>query len=325
MPTLSPRLQRIFEETRTICFGRFIIQMPAKADVVYGPVEAEANIVFYSDEAGSVAQRLSKRLTQIEEEKEYFLPADFPRLPLFGKVIDGDVPGQKIVIGSKDRVGYAIDSFLPIGNDLFIQSIGSILPNEANIAELNNVALHLLPRREDEIPAGSGSCIEGGFIPLDLKYERVTIGIRLKEFPDVHISLDVHRNLDRLPSGSSPKLLREEAKQMAEEDGLGSVFSRAKIFREGPRQLDAWNGEEVALRTPAYKDDMEAHEFRFHSMGAVNDSLHPELEIRLDSGLRGNEKARVKPSITDEEALAIWDRLIGTIRLRRPSDATPTP
>jgi hypothetical protein len=86
-----------------------------------------------------------------------------------------------------------------------------------------------------------------------------------------------------------------------------------------------WKGEEVALRTPHYKDDLEAHDFQFHSMGAVNDSLQPELDIQLDSGVKDDRKAKVQPSITDEEALALWDKLITTIRVRQPSDATQAP
>jgi hypothetical protein len=57
-------------------------------------------------------------------------------------------------------------------------------------------------------------------------------------------------------------------------------------------------------------------------MGAVFDSLQPELDIQLDSGVKDDSKAKVKPSITDEEALALWDKLITSIRLRKPSDAT---
>jgi hypothetical protein len=59
-------------------------------------------------------------------------------------------------------------------------------------------------------------------------------------------------------------------------------------------------------------------------MGAVNDPLQPELDIRFYSGMKDNSRASVNPSITDEEALALWDKLITTIRVRQPSDATPT-
>jgi hypothetical protein len=172
------------------------------------------------------------------------------------------MPGQKIVFGSKNQAGYAVHSFIPVGKDLFVQSIDSILPDEDVVNAINRVASRLRPRLEDEVPAEPGICIEAGFVPLQAKYERVPIGIRLKEFPDVHLSVDVHKNLDYLPVGSSPKLLREQAVEMAVAEGLGAVFARTKILRQNERLLGIWKGEEIALRTPAYKDALEAHEFR---------------------------------------------------------------
>jgi hypothetical protein len=323
MTTLSPRLQPLFEKTRTVCFGRFLMQVPATATVVYGPAEVETPIELFEGQGGKITEHLSARLAEIEEERELLLKDDIPKLPLFGKVIEGVLPGQKIAFGSKDQISYAIYSFVPVGKDLFVQHLNTVLPKNERVTTFNRVASHLRSRSEDDIPAEPGTCIEGGFVPLEeQKYERVTIGVRLKEFPDVHFSVEVHKNQKYLPVGSSPKLLRGQAKEMAEADGLGAVFARTKILRQRERQLGIWKGEEIALRTPHYKDDLEAHDFQFHSMGALNDSFQPELDIQLDSGVKDDRKAKLKPSITDEEALALWDKLITTIRLRQPSDAT---
>lgn len=320
---LSPRLQKIFDQTRTVCFGRFLIQIPSTARVIYGPAEVELPIEFYPGEGKKLNEHLASRLAEIEQEREFLLKTDIPRLPMFGKVIDGILPGQKIVFGSKNQAGYAIHSFIPLGNHLFVQYINSTSPKNDEIPVLNRIASHLQLRADDDIPSNPGVCIEGGFIPLEQDYEHVTIGIRLKEFSDIHISIDAHKNLERLSEGSTSKVLRQQAKESAEANALGAVFARTKILRERDRKLSEWDGEEQALRTPAYKDDKSVHDFRFYSTGAVNDRLHPELDIRLDSGVKGNEKARIDPSLTDEEALALWDKLITTIRLRQPSDATP--
>lgn len=324
MTTLSSRLEPLFEKTRTVCFGRFVMHVPSTAVVVYGPAQVGTSIEYFAGQGDKVAEHLSARLAEVENERQFLLKTDIPRLPLFGKVIDGVRPGQKIVFGSKDQVGYAVHSFIPAGEDLFVQYIDSILPDNESVTNFNAIASHLRPRAQDEIPAEPGSCIEGGFIPLEQEYERATVGIRLQEFPDVHISVDVHKNQEFLANRSSPSILREQARLAAEDAGLGAVFARAKILRQGALQLEGWKGEEMALVTPVYKDDKAVHEFRFHSAGAVHDSLQPELDIRLDSGVKDNRKASVNPSITDEEALALWDKLISTIRVRRPSDATAT-
>jgi hypothetical protein len=325
MAEISPRLQSIFEKTRTICFGRFLIQVPTTAIVVYGPADVEVPIVFYKGEAGNLENHVVKRLSEIEEEKQYLLKEDIWRLPLFGKIINGAAPGQKIVFGSKDQAGYAIYSYIPIGKDLFVQNHNSALPEEDQVPMFNRIAEHLRSRTEDEIPAEPGVCVEGGFIPLAMEREWIRLGIRLSEFHDVHLSIDVHKNLERLRKTNSPIRLREQAKEIAETDGLGHIFARAKVLRQRTRQLNIWEGEELALRTPEYKDEKSVHEFRFHSVGAVNDPLRPELDIRLDTGVKDNSKGQMNPSVTDEEALILWDKLISTIRVRQPKDATLLP
>jgi hypothetical protein len=321
MGELPARLQPVFKNTRAICFSHFLIQVPDTAIIVYGPAEVESSIYLYRGESNMLRERLQERKDAIEKEKRFLLKRDIPNFPLFGKIIDGAIPGQKMIFGTTDRINYTIHSFLPLGADLLVQEFHAP-PEEDKISEINELARKIRPRLNEDIPEEPGMCIENGFIPSKYQYERTTIGIRLKEFPDVHISIDAHKNLDYLPEGSNPILLREQAKQFAEADGLGAVFSRTKILRQEPRKIAHWNGVELALRTPRYKNDKSVHEFRFHSMGAVNDSLHPELDIRFDSGVKDNAKGRVEPSITDEEALALWDKLITTIRIRQPSDAT---
>lgn len=316
MTTLSPRLQPLFEKTRTICFGRFLMQIPATATVVYGPAEVETPIEYFEGHGAKVAEHLAARLAEVKKEQEFLLKDDFLTLPLFGKVIDGAIPGQKIVFGSKNQIGYTIYSFVPVGKDLFVQHLNSVLPQNDRIKTLNKVAVNLRFRSENEIPSGPGTCIEGGFVQLEQKYERVTVGVRLKEFPDVHFSVEVHKNQERLAESGRMDLMREQAKEDAEKRGLGSLFARIKIFRQETRQLGAWKGMEIATRTPAHDDDTEAHEFRFQSLGAVNDPLQPHLDVRLDSGMKNDRRASVKPSITDEEAIALWDKLTNSIRVR---------
>lgn len=317
MTTLSPRLQSLFETTKTVCFGRFVIDIPATATQVFGAAGEAGPEIFYLAGAGDqVAQYVAADLAEAENDRKFLSQKNAASLPLFGKVLDGIVPGQKLTINSKDQVGYFINSYISLGNDLFIQHIGSVLPKNYDASMFNDIARHLRLRTEDEIPTEPGSCIAGGFLPIPLDYERVSIGIRLKELPDVHLSIEVHKNGNRLEAGADLETLLKEGEAMARAEGHSGAYARIKTFRRGPRQLGPWQGSEMLARKPAYKKDTEAHEFYFHSLGAVNDPLQPQIDIRLDSGVKGNATARTRPSITDEEAVALWDKLIGTIRVR---------
>lgn len=323
MTSLSPRLQSLFEKTKTVCFGRFLIEIPATATLVFGPAEVGPPISYLPGEGGQIARHLARDLVEVENSREVLTKGDFARLPLFGKVIDGIVPGQKIVFDSKDGVGYYINSYVPVGKDLFILHIGSVMHDDYDVEDFNAVASHLRLRADEEIPTESGTCIEGGFLPLALEYERVTLGVRLKEFSDVHLSIEVHKNRDRLDESGRLELMLERGAELAKQWGHGDAYARIKTFRRGARQLGAWKGFEMVARKPAYKKDTEAHEFRFRSLGAVHDPLQPRLDLRLDSGVKNNRTARIKPSLTDVEAVALWDKLIGTIRVRQTRDAKP--
>ena len=323
MTTLTPRLETIFRETRTVCFGRFVITVPASATVVYGPAQAESEIFYYSGDAGKVDQLVQARILEVEKEGLFLMESDKQRLPLFGKVKDGIREGQKIVIGSKLQSGYTVHSYIPVGADLFVQYFSGILPDQDPFDAVNAVARRLTSRLPDFIPAEPGVCIEGGFIAKDMMYEQATIGIRLKEFPDVHLSVDVHKNLQFLPEQNELEVSLKQGEEEARQRAGGGVFDRIRIFRHGTRQLGKWKGFEHASRMPAYEKNTDTHEFYFHAIGAINDRLLPQLDIQLDTGVKDDNKAGVEPSITDEEALALWDKLINTIRARQPGDATP--
>lgn len=324
MTSLSPRLQPLFAHTKTVCFGRFVMDVPTTALIVAGPSEAETSLRFYPHEAGRIAHRVAQQLTLVERDRSFLSEEDKVRLPMFGTVIEGAAPGQKLILGSKDQVGYSMYSFVPVGEHLYVQELNGGVLNEAQVEDakrfFNAIATNLRLRSDDEIPEEPGMCVAGGFIPINMQYEKVRLGIRLKEFPDVHFSVEAHKNQDFIPEASDLETLLVRAEKNAKIAGLGIHYARIKTFRRGPRELGVWKGYEILARKPPFKKDTDAHEFRFRSVGAVNDAYHPELDVQLDSGVKDNRKAAIQPSITDEEAIALWDRLIKSIRIRTRAD-----
>jgi hypothetical protein len=316
MTALSPRLQPLFEKTKTVCFGQFVVEVPSTATVVFGPADVDFPIVYYSGEGDKVAEHVAAQLGEVEKDRKFLDKDDVVKFSLFGKVIDGIMPGQKLVFGSKDQAFYSIDSFIPVGKDLFVQHATSAISKDDSIKSLNTAAKLLRLRAENEVPTESGACIEGGFVAWQPEFERASLGVRLKEFPDVHFSVEVSKNQDYLVESSALEPLLNRA----EKDG-GSWYSRIKFFRRGPRQLGNWNGFEALARKPAQEKSTESHEFAFVSLGALRDSLQPELNIKLDTGVKGDQTASVKPSLTDEEAVALWDKLTTSIRVRPTGDS----
>jgi hypothetical protein len=316
MTALSPRLQPLFAETKTVCFGQFVVDVPASATVVYGPTDVGYPIEYFPGEGAKVEQRVAEQLQEVEKDRIFLSKDDIAEFSLFGKVIDGAVSGQKLVFGTKDQAMYSIDSFIPLGNDLFVQHASGVISKDDSINSLNTVAKLLRLRPENEVPTEPGACIEGGFVAWRPQFENISLGVRLKEFPDVHFSVRVSKNQKWLVESSAlePRL------KAAEKDG-GSWYSRIKFFRRGPRELGNWKGSEALARIPAQENTVEAHEFAFVSLGAVNDSLQPSLDIKLDTGVKDDQTASVKPSVTDEEAVALWDKLTSSLRVRPTGDS----
>jgi hypothetical protein len=315
MTALSPRLQALFEKTKTVCFGHFTVDVPASATVVFGPADVDFPIAYFPDEGDKVAQHVAAQLIEVEKDRRFLSEGDIAKFTMFGKVIDGAMPGQKLVFGSKNQASYSIYSFIPVGKDLFVQSADRTGSKDEDIKSLNTVASHLRLRQENEAPAEPGACIDGGFVGWQPEFEVIALGVRLKEFPDVHFSIDATKKDIVIESDAlEPRL--KQAEQDAHNRGLGGLYSRIKTFRRGARHLENWDGFEVLARKPAHEGETDAHEFLFLSQGVPKDPLRPVLDVRLNTGVENDTTAATKPSLTDEEAIALWDKLIGSIRVR---------
>lgn len=323
MNTSNERIDEMFKKTRLVCFGRFLIAVPNSAIVLHGPAELDGSLSVYRDQVDKLAEFMSSRLDEAEKERDYISEDQIKNFSSVGKVMDGELLGQKLVFGAKSTIGYTIHSYMPRGRDLFVLERGNVAKKEDAVRQMNHFATQLRSRDDNEIPSGPGFCVDGGFVDIQPEYENTALGLHFKEFPDVRFSIRMRKNREYLQESSSPSILRKRAKERASVIQLASFFARITTLREGRRQLNGWEGEEILTRRPEYKDDTDAHEFRFFSVGQRYDALHPLLDIRMDTGVRENARASVRPSLTDEAALELWDKLLPTIRVRQPSDATP--
>lgn len=318
MTDLSSRLQATYAQTRTVCFGRFVITVPARTKVIWGRMTVGAEIYFGENKSGEIDQFVERQRIRIEEELDHRDKRVTAPDAVFGKVMDGAGVGHKMLLGLNSN-SYELFSFIPLSTGLFIFESKGFMAVEPKqrIAEHNRVARLLRPRTEDEIPTGKGVCLEGGFVDHDDEFENTWIGFRLEDFPDVHLSLNIMKNREFvLPSTDFQRDLNY-AEKFAREEGLGAWWDSIQTLRRGQRTLLEWPGEEVAAWKPARAGFHEAnHEFIFWSPGRANDPYHPQLRAELHTGVKGNKRAATPPSVTNEEAIALWDTLLGSIRVR---------
>lgn len=316
----SIRVQKTFAQKKTICVGRFLFDVPEKSTIIYGPSHAPWPIVTYLGDAKKKDVVVAERLAEVQVEKKMASGDLQGRESLVGSTIDGAAPGQKIVIGvSKGSSSiYKIESYLAVGENLYVQSADPIAAEKDDaIQDLNAIALAIKAREEGDIPVDSGVCLEGGFIAESkhLSYEAFNVGVRLNEFPDVHFSLSVTKKDVLVESDALEPRIRQ-AEELAKRSGQGAWYSRIKTLRRGKRQIGCWYGFEMLAWKPPQDTEGESHEFLFVSQGQPKNALQPVLELELHTGVSGNRVGAAKPGLTDEEAVEVWDQLISSIRIR---------
>jgi hypothetical protein len=254
-------------------------------------------------------------------------------------VFDSVNEDSKIVVGYKDT-SYnnfvRLHSYIRLDKIAFVQSIPSSGMGftdtdgkrktdknayKKDVEELLSIARRLRLRDENEIPDEPGICIEEGFIasPLDFDSERIAIGFRFPELPDV--SLAVHTiSMEHPSEDSTLEAALKAGREEANEEGWGALFKRIKTLRKQDRTIGKWEGAEALSRLPSKDGSPETHDFMFIAPGFGKDLLRPFVKIMFYTGVKENARGQVQPSLTDEEAVALWDKLTSTIRVRPTKD-----
>lgn len=316
------RMTAIFESTQPVCVGRFLIDVPKSAEIVFGPARLPVETWRVVGEGKNLHDFVRRAVAKSQEDKWLASDALIGSASMLGKVLDGAGPNHKIVlgVGRADGSFYNVQSFMKAADDLFVQEYQE--PGEDNrylraVQEAKEVAARLRHRESDEIPQDSGFCLDGAFIADTQSYmvEAVSLGIRLKEFDDVHVSIQTTKK-ERIVDSDAIEPRLKSAEKSAKETGHGEWYSRIKFLRRGKRNVGKWDGFEVAARMPGHEGRDNSHEFAFLSHGEPKNPLLPVLDVKLQSGVKDNRAGETAPSITDEEAIYLWDRILGSIRPR---------
>jgi hypothetical protein len=92
---------------------------------------------------------------------------------------------------------------------------------------------------------------------------------------------------------------------------------KTRYFRRGKRQIHDWlAGFEALSRSPEQPNIHSIHDFGMDFRGIPSDPLRPYADIRMQTGVADNAAGATKASLTDEEAIAVWDKITNTIRVR---------
>lgn len=311
-------------KVRPVCVGRFLIDVPSDAEISYRSAFVSGwNIssdLEETDEAFAVRLKQKEaELTAAKNEKGQI------SLERTKTIATGDVSGKVFVYGREWLYhlenGKRIDSEV-VGlqadvrtNHVSFNFSGKIF-KDTDAPELQQLATQVRSRNEDDIPSEPGFCFERGFLvePLTAKQgEGVTMFVTLKNHPDVSIALASYAGV-----AESNPLLERDAK--GKETFSPEDRARFTRLRVGNRSVNGIIGQEL-IEKVAEHNGTTGHSFMWESLRNDKTSVFtPSLVFELSTG-HGQSGEPVSSSLRDDAAIALWDRMLSSLRLRPTNNA----
>lgn len=315
---LSYRLQTLFAKTKPLCFGRYVLQVPLEAELIIGSVGVPSKIEVF--EGG-----LDERMRRVHEDVE--------KIQWRRNTAEITYNGKGPVDDSW-QIRYFSDEFAKEDNSLFFDTyvgkgeltfvFGGAVRDKSDsetkaAARQAQLAEGLRLRQPEEVPAEAGFCIKHGFIPANsyTEQETVSAGLHFPSLPDVTFSISSNKNayMDYPPAeyqiykAELSMLTRIEQAKVEQ----GKNYPSRTLLREGKRDVHHWHGEESLIRR---QDGV--HDFEWALVGTPTDVAYPaELSAHLYTKVEHNTVgAANSASLSDDEAIALWDRLLSDFKFR---------
>jgi len=316
----QPRIDKLFEKTKTVCFGRYVVDVPDSATVINGPQTFGASIKSLPYGAVKLQGLVSKRVAELQAVKHEEVEGSLLR-----EVVDGPTSGGKTVISwASSHATYltAVQGYLKAAPHGFIYEggIGSLGKRklEDETSGLLQIATHLRARDPAEVPQEPGVCLDVGFIADDTgKFQEIFgIGLRFPELPDASFSISTNKDAQQGDSFESRRAEARRAALMVPE--LATAFAKIKTLREGKHRVQQGHGSEALFSRPLDDAPGRWHEFQFEYAGKRFDHHNPSWDAALFTGVAHDQAGSVASGLSDDEAIALWDRLMASVRLRVP-------
>lgn len=293
-------------ETETHCIGRYLIDLPKGTRVKADYITAGSSVTTLSGvSADEFGQRLTARqqeLQQTEHSKvgNMFIERDEISANHITLVSWASKVGQRVY-------QYEEYQYLPQEATLYVFVSKGNADDESRekAAASQRVFDSRLRYRESlEIPKEDGFCIcEGMITGSEINKEEMTVGFFLPDQP--YISLSV-----------TSFVTREDMPVNTKELSVVSGLPGTKILRNTSRK---WGDMKAFEMLQKYRDDgAQFYEFNLKVPGKGNSLKYPYMTVSLQAGTykETEEGKPIKVFQHDDQAVQLWDEIVGSIRLR---------
>jgi hypothetical protein len=301
-------------DTKTYCIGRYLIDMPADAlingqtyDYKYGRIESSSA----GESEDSFAKEMDRRAADLKagkHRKGYALT----NVRRAGPTVAIFQLSQQLFMGpSLGFESYRWDG----GHTFMLEQLGTMPARYESV--LTDVQTSLLPnlhaRGRDDIPAGPGFCLKDGFIANDgasPQFEDAAITFKFAQWPGVWVSIET-MTVAKL---GQPSLLQRIDKGLP--DAFKDLVNQIRVLRRGQRTINGRTGEEYLATFPT-DAGYRLHQFQWEARGTeIGDGLTPTITVELESGMERENGVPIRPRLTDDQAIALFDAVANSVRLR---------
>jgi hypothetical protein len=315
---LSPHLSKLFSKTKLVCFGRYALEVPGDALLTWGSVSFPSRIEVFVGGVGEMRNRVEGDIADLKQENKTAEIKYDQAGPVENSWQIRYYPSRN----AKLEGLYFFNTYINKGEFTFrlLGSIGDGETEDVAAVRESMRARGLRLRTPGEIPAEPGFCIEHGII-ADAQYsdqEMVRVGISFPSLPDVSFSISSNKNAygdysrEEFEKVQRPKLSLLARIQEAKDD-QGIRYPSRTVLREGKRYVQHWHGEESLIRR---KDG--THDFEWAFVGTPKDVANPsEFGAQMFTKVEHNTVGAAKAaSLSDDEAVALWDKLLSGLKFR---------
>ena len=335
----AERVQQLTAEMTPHCLGRHVVDVP-KAFVLNSQSAAKVDDVTVSvTPLGRADFDLALAARRVELERTMLsgkarnIPHLRATIPLPGSQI-GAVFDRTKSPSSSDRMvrtleliawreGFRIDARISARDTTFPEDANDSIAKQlqTNLQERLFVLLGVFERTrglaKGEMPAETGLCIANGFVRGPATdQERAQMAFHLKGSPDVYFNFFSQTEVrDKTTMLERSAAIEREMRQ-----------SGTTTVRKGVRKINAFSYEEWLMRGPT-PDRVAGTMFTLQANETERDPAKPVVEFKLFNGFRipappstpeesAQMKELTKASLTEAEALGVWDVVSATIRPR---------
>ena len=326
-------LRRLTGKMKTVCVGRFLIDMPEEAVIELREVKIDGfDISTFEETEEAFQKRLSERQAQLmatpdwrggnknlESAKEVSTDSGLVgKIFMHGRTVEEGTQGNGL--GGVERYRHegitteALVHGYDISIDLFYEKRALQW-----VEDLPRLVNQLVTNPDNRLPAEPGFCMDRAYVrdPLSAdQREQIMMFARLPNHPDVEFMLI-------LAAGLKPESHGMLARTDAADSAL-SIMERIRItrLRAGEREIGGLIGEELA-ELAVEENEARVHTFWWEVNGSEDNVFVPHVVFKMTTG-NGNRQP-VSSSLSDGAALGLWDRISSSIRPRRTASATSAP